>query len=63
MEGSGPQIVALVTQEVHARDTIERLHQNGCRSLTDFDWLCQLRFYWDRDESQCHIKQVGTITA
>eukprot|EP00884_Botryococcus_braunii_P014225 jgi/Botrbrau1/22803/Bobra.0132s0128.1 len=52
------KVVALITQEVHARDTIEKLYQNGCKAPTDFDWLCQMRYYWDRDDSHCVVKQV-----
>jgi hypothetical protein len=56
--GSWLQVVALIAQEVHARDTIDKLYQNGCRAPTDFDWISQLRFYWDRDDSHCLVKQV-----
>lgn len=42
------KIVALVTIEVHARDIIEKLAKINCSDPESFDWLCQLRFYWDR---------------
>ena len=42
------KIVALVTIEVHARDIIEKLAKTNCSDPDSFDWLCQLRFYWDR---------------
>jgi len=41
--------VALITIEVHARDSIERLYKAGATATTDFEWLSQLRFYWDRE--------------
>lgn len=49
------KIVGLVTIEVHARDIIEKLIKTGTNDVTAFDWLSQLRVYWDRvseDESQ-----------
>lgn len=42
------KIVALVTVEVHARDVIDKLAKAGCNDVNAFDWLCQLRLYWDK---------------
>lgn len=42
------KIVGLVTIEVHARDIIEKLIKSGCNDVTAFEWLSQLRVYWDR---------------
>lgn len=42
------KIVALVTVEVHARDVIDKLAKTGCCDMNAFDWLCQLRLYWDK---------------
>lgn len=42
------KIVALVTIEVHARDVIEKLIKSGCNDVNAFDWLSQLRLYWER---------------
>jgi hypothetical protein len=42
------KVVAIVTIEVHARDIIEKLIKSGCNDVTAFEWLSQLRFYWDR---------------
>ena len=42
------KIVALVTVEVHARDVIDKLAKAGCCDVNAFDWLCQLRLYWDK---------------
>lgn len=42
------KIVALVTIEVHARDIIEKLIKTGCNDINAFDWLSQLRVYWEK---------------
>nr|XP_055054184.1 LOW QUALITY PROTEIN: dynein axonemal heavy chain 2 [Misgurnus anguillicaudatus] len=54
------KIVALVTMEVHARDVISKLAKAGCCDVNAFDWLCQLRLYWDKDVDDCIIKQTNT---
>uniref|UniRef100_A0A3Q3RVK4 Dynein axonemal heavy chain 2 n=1 Tax=Mastacembelus armatus TaxID=205130 RepID=A0A3Q3RVK4_9TELE len=52
------KLVALVTVEVHARDVIHRLAKAGCHDVNAFDWLCQLRLYWEKDD--CVIRQTNT---
>ena len=42
------KIVAIVTIEVHARDINEKLVKSGCADSSAFEWLSQLRLYWDR---------------
>lgn len=42
------KVVALVTIEVHGRDIIEKLIKSGCNDVTAFEWLSQLRLYWDK---------------
>lgn len=42
------KVVALVTVEVHARDVIDRLHRCPVPEPSAFDWLSQLRLYWDK---------------
>ncbi|XP_076145705.1 dynein axonemal heavy chain 2 [Alosa pseudoharengus] len=54
------KIVALVTVEVHARDVIDKLAKAGCSDVNAFDWLCQLRLYWDKEVEDCIIRQTNT---
>lgn len=42
------KINALVVIEVHQRDIIERLYKTGCDDINAFDWLSQLRLYWEK---------------
>ena len=53
------KLVALITIEVHSRDIVEKMAKNGTPGVTHFDWLSQLRFYWDKDEEDCLIKQTN----
>uniref|UniRef100_A0A8D0HGT5 Dynein axonemal heavy chain 2 n=1 Tax=Sphenodon punctatus TaxID=8508 RepID=A0A8D0HGT5_SPHPU len=54
------KIVALVTVEVHARDVLEKLYKSGLLDVTSFEWLSQLRLYWDKDLDDCVIRQTNT---
>uniref|UniRef100_A0A3Q1IX48 Dynein axonemal heavy chain 2 n=1 Tax=Anabas testudineus TaxID=64144 RepID=A0A3Q1IX48_ANATE len=54
------KIVALVTVEVHARDVIDKLAKAGCHDVNAFEWLCQLRLYWEKDVNDCIIRQTNT---
>jgi len=55
------KVTALITIEVHARDAIEKLIKTGCSSPNDFEWVSQLRFYWDRETRHCTVKQVLSV--
>ena len=48
------KIVALVTIEVHARDVLEKLYKSGLMDVSSFDWLSQLRFYWEKVQKGYH---------
>lgn len=52
-------IVALITTDVHARDIIEELEGRKIQSTNDFNWVKQLRYYYDEEAPySAHIKQV-----
>lgn len=56
------KVVALITIEVHARDVIDRLHKGGTTHVADFDWLSQLRFYWDVEQNDCIVEQASRLS-
>jgi dynein heavy chain len=38
---------ALIVMEVHARDVVERLIEAEVSLTSDFEWVSQLRYYWE----------------
>ena len=51
---------ALLTIDVHARDVTRTLLSKNTKSLVDFDWTKQLRYYWDVDEDDVYAKQTNS---
>ncbi|KAL7697754.1 dynein heavy chain cytosolic putative [Lotmaria passim] len=48
---------ALVVIEVHSKDIIRMLGEKGVDSPASFDWLAQLRYYWD--EEHLTVQQIN----
>lgn len=46
---------ALVTIDVHARDVVMDMIEMGVSHDTDFQWLAQLRYYWEYDNARVRI--------
>ncbi|KAF2878695.1 hypothetical protein ILUMI_27474 [Ignelater luminosus] len=49
-------LIALITIDVHARDTITSMHNNKVQSSRDFEWLKMLRYYWLDSIDNCVTK-------
>lgn len=54
-------IVALITLDVHARDIIDNLVIENVKSTQDFNWLQQLRYYWDESVDNIVVRQVNAV--
>ena len=49
---------ALIVIDVHAKDVVENLWRNDINDPAAFEWISQLRYYWE--EEDCYVKCVQT---
>ena len=42
-------LFSLIVIEVHARDVVEKMRREGVKDVDAFEWICQLRHYWEDD--------------
>ena len=54
---------ALVTIDVHGKDVVESLEKQKCESIQDFQWIAQLRYYWDNENFPKNPMPVKMINA
>ena len=47
---------ALITIDVHAKDVVENLRNLEMFDLNGFEWISQLRYYWE--EKNCKVKCI-----
>eukprot|EP01012_Entosiphon_sulcatum_P032727 TRINITY_DN4157_c0_g1_i1.p1 TRINITY_DN4157_c0_g1~~TRINITY_DN4157_c0_g1_i1.p1 ORF type:complete len:4195 (-),score=848.52 TRINITY_DN4157_c0_g1_i1:38-11479(-) len=48
---------ALVVIEVHSRDTVTAMIKEDVQDTSNFSWLAQLRYYWEKDNVK--VRQVN----
>jgi dynein heavy chain, axonemal len=51
---------ALIVIDVHARDVLKQLVAEGVNSTNDFQWLAQLRYYWDDTRNKMFVRMITT---
>jgi len=51
---------ALIVIDVHARDVIKHLCEIKIDSIGDFEWLAQLRYYFDDNKPACFVRMITT---
>lgn len=49
---------ALIVIEVHAMDVVETLKKDRIDDIAAFEWISQLRYYWENDN--CYVKCIQT---
>jgi len=47
---------ALIVIDVHAKDVVEKLWREKVSDPSAFEWISQLRYYWENDN--CFVKCV-----
>ncbi|KAL4464296.1 hypothetical protein ABPG72_011341 [Tetrahymena utriculariae] len=51
-------INALIVLDVHAKDVVKNLEENKVTEIGAFEWISQLRYYWENND--CRVKCVQT---
>ena len=49
---------ALIVLDVHARDVVETLYKEEINDIGAFEWIMQLRYYWENED--CFVKCIQT---
>ena len=55
-------IGALAVIDVHARDVVKKMADNGVSGVGDFDWISQMRFYWEGDYDTGDLSVIMVIS-
>ncbi|CAB4027440.1 dynein heavy chain 6, axonemal-like isoform X1, partial [Paramuricea clavata] len=53
-------LCALITIDVHARDIVTGLVEAQIDSVESFEWVKQLRYYWDQDLDNCVVQMSNS---
>jgi hypothetical protein len=50
------KVMNMITIDAHSRDMIEQIVDSGSSDVESFQWVCQLRTYWDKNIDDCRIR-------
>jgi dynein heavy chain, axonemal len=50
------KVMNMITIDAHSRDMIEQIVESGSSDVESFQWVCQLRTYWDKNIDDCRIR-------
>ena len=56
-------VSALIVIEVHAKDVVYDLKKDGVKAVSEFEWIKQLRYYWEEDDDGRDTIRVKAVTA
>ncbi|PZC80020.1 hypothetical protein B5X24_HaOG215489 [Helicoverpa armigera] len=54
-------LCALITIDVHARDTITQMVEKHVQKAQDFEWLKMIRYYWEEDIDNCVARMSSAM--
>jgi dynein heavy chain, axonemal len=50
---------ALIVIDVHAKDVVNMLAKGEITDIFSFEWISQLRYYWENDDLYCKCIQTN----
>lgn len=54
-------LCALITIDVHARDIVTGMVEHQVDNVNSFEWVKQLRYYWDPDLDNCVVRMSNSL--
>lgn len=51
----------MITTLINMKDIIDYLIKCVCNDLCAFEWLVQLRFFFDDEEEECFVQQTKAV--
>lgn len=55
------KVITLITIDVHSRDVVQMMIDRKVNDAEQFDWQCQMRYYWDKKTRDCVTKIMDSV--